>query len=172
MKEVEPEFLPYVLIFTGIGMILIAYLGFFASRAESKTGLNTYALLCGFLMVNYVIFTALINFGAKQLEIVFEDKCYQIMPYFNKNFYDQFGCNYKYTQNSTDYTSLTCLKEEIASIWETSVGIAVTDQSDFYGCLNSKCCDAMVSFVKGKFDILSTFSIVAFFFILISINTA
>ena len=94
------------------------------------------------------------------------------MPYFHKNFYESFGCMNKYTQNTTDYTSLTCEKEAISTIWETTVDIPVDDQNDFYGCLNEKCCAAMISFVKGKFNFLAAFCIVAFFFIMVAIMTS
>lgn len=94
------------------------------------------------------------------------------MPYFHKNFYDNFGCINKYTQNNTDYNYLTCDKENIVSIWETDVDVDVSEQSDFYGCLNQQCCEAMISFVKGKFNFLAAFCIVAFFFILVAIMTA
>ena len=67
---------------------------------------------------------------------------------------------------------MTCDKDQIVSIWETNVNIAVTEQTDFYGCLNEKCCEAMISFVKGKFNFLAAFSIVAFFFIMVTIITS
>ncbi len=68
VKEAEPEFLPQVLISTGVAMILVAFLGFSASKAENRTGLNTYSILCGVLMANFLIFTAILNFGSKQLQ--------------------------------------------------------------------------------------------------------
>lgn len=58
------------------------------------------------------------------------------MPYFHKNFYENFGCVNKYVANSTSVKNLNCSKEEIVTIWETNVGVDVFDQSDFYGCLN------------------------------------
>jgi hypothetical protein len=64
VEEAEPEYLPQVLIFTGVAMILVAYLGFFASRMESKLGLMTYTTLCVILMANFMIFTVLLNFGS------------------------------------------------------------------------------------------------------------
>jgi hypothetical protein len=64
VQETEPEFLPHVLIFTGIAMILVAYLGYFASKAESKLGLVSYSIFCIFLMLNFLIFIVLLNFGS------------------------------------------------------------------------------------------------------------
>lgn len=57
-------------------------------------------------------------------------------------------------------------------MWEANVGVAVDDQSEKFGCLNEKCCIAMISFVKGKFNFLSAFCIVAFFFTLVAIMTS
>jgi Tetraspanin family len=97
VEESEPEYLPQVLIGTGIAMILVAFLGYFASRAESNTGLVTYSILCGILMANFMIFTLLLNFGSNVLQQNFEEKCMEIMPYFHRNFYESFGCMNKYT---------------------------------------------------------------------------
>lgn len=68
VEETEPEYLPQVLIFTGVAMILVAYLGFFASRAESKVGLISYTIFCVILMVNFLIFIVLLNFGSQVLQ--------------------------------------------------------------------------------------------------------
>jgi hypothetical protein len=97
VNDAEPEFLPKVLIFTGIAMLLVAYLGFFASKVESHTGLVSYAIFCGILMANFLIFTVLLNYGSRLLQNTFEEKCLDIMPYFHKNFYESFGCMSKYT---------------------------------------------------------------------------
>lgn len=78
-------------------MILVAFLGFFASRVESKVGIMTYTVLCVILMANFLIFTVLLNFGSQVLQRTFEEKCTDIMPYFHKNFYESFGCMNKYT---------------------------------------------------------------------------
>jgi hypothetical protein len=64
VEEAEPEFLPQVLIFTGVATALVAYLGFFASKAESKVGLMSYTVFCFVLMANFLIFTVLLNFGS------------------------------------------------------------------------------------------------------------
>lgn len=97
VEESEPEFLPKVLIFTGIAMVFVAFLGFFASRAESKVGLFTYTVLCVILMANFLIFTVLLNFGSKVLQQHLEEKCMDVMPYFHISFYENFGCMNKYT---------------------------------------------------------------------------
>jgi hypothetical protein len=68
VEETEPEYLPQVLIFTGIAMILVAYLGFIASRAESKLGLIAYTVFCVILMINFLIFIVLLNFGSQVLQ--------------------------------------------------------------------------------------------------------
>jgi hypothetical protein len=49
------------------------------------------------------------------------------MPYFHKNFFENFGCMNKYTQNSSDSFSLTCNKSQIATMWEINVGVPVDD---------------------------------------------
>ena len=94
------------------------------------------------------------------------------MPYFHKNFYESFGCLQKYVANTTDPTRLQCPKYHIAAIWEQNVDVAIDEQSEFYGCLNQNCCIAMISFVKGKFNFLAAFCIVAFFFIMVAIMTS
>lgn len=45
-------------------MIVVAYLGFMASRAESKVGLIAYTVFCVILMINFLVFIVLMNFGA------------------------------------------------------------------------------------------------------------
>lgn len=45
-------------------MIMVAFLGFFASKAESKTGLIAYSVFCVVLLVNFLIFTVLLNYGS------------------------------------------------------------------------------------------------------------
>lgn len=67
---------------------------------------------------------------------------------------------------------LTCAKEEMVSIWEVNSDVSASDKTDLYGCLNGKCCDAMINFVKGKFNFLAAFCIVAFFFMLVAIITS
>ena len=173
MSEAEPEFLPQVLIFTGVAMIVVAFLGFFASKAESKLGLMAFTIFCVVLLVNFLIFTVLLNFGSQALQSMFEEKCTEVMPFFHQSFFSSFGCAHKYTMNATDAASLTCAKEQIATAWEANMGLVdVEEQSDFFGCLNDRCCIAMISFVKGKFNLLAAFCIVAFFFILVAIMSA
>jgi len=50
---------------TGIAMALVAFLGYSASKTENKIGLNTYSVLCGILMLNFVVFSVLLNFGSQ-----------------------------------------------------------------------------------------------------------
>jgi hypothetical protein len=78
-------------------MIMVAFLGYSASKNENKGGLTMYAILCGILMAIFLLFTVLLNFGSQLMETQFEDKCYEIMPYFHKYFYESFGCSNKYT---------------------------------------------------------------------------
>lgn len=153
-------------------MILVAYLGFFASKAESKLGLISYTVFCVILMINFLIFIVLLNFGSQVLQQQFEEKCNEVMPYFHKNFYEAFGCTNKYMSNSTDPTRLQCPKYQIAAVWEQNVDVAIDEQSEYYGCLNQSCCIAMISFVKGKFNFLAAFCIVAFFFTMVAIMTS
>lgn len=125
-------------------------------------------------MLNFLIFIVLLNFGSQVLQQQFEDKCHEVMPYFHKNFYRSFGCINKYTTESfvEDPQSLTCGKEQISNVWEQNINIPLDEQTEKYGCLNEKCCIAMISFVKGKFNFLAAFCIVAFFFILVAIMTS
>lgn len=136
VSEAEPEFLPQVFIFTGLAMILVAYIGFFASKTESKFGLLAYILLCVFLLANFIIFTMLLNSGANTLQSLFEEKCHEVMPFFHKNFYHSFGCAHKYIQTADDLSQLKCPKEDMTSIWESNVGVPVKEQQQNYGCLN------------------------------------
>jgi hypothetical protein len=94
------------------------------------------------------------------------------MPFFHKDFFQSFGCTNKYTQSSQELTSLQCPKLDIASIWEPNVGVAIEDQVLSYGCLNQRCCVAMISFVKGKFNFLAAFCIVALIFTSVAIMNA
>ena len=45
-------------------MTLVAFLGFLAAKAESKIGLLSYTAFCVILLVNFLIFTVLLNFGS------------------------------------------------------------------------------------------------------------
>ena len=75
VSEAEPEFLPQVFIYTGIAMIFVSFIGFFASKNESKFGLVAYILLCVLLLANFAIFTFLLNYGSVSLQSLFEEKC-------------------------------------------------------------------------------------------------
>lgn len=54
-------------------------------------------------------------------------------------------------------------------MWESNVGIPIDEQTEKLACLNKNCCIAMISHVKGKFDILSAFCIVGIIFIIVAI---
>lgn len=68
-------------------MILVAFLGFLASKAESKMGLMSYTAFCVVLLLNFLIFSVLLNFGSQDLQDLFEVKCNEVMPFFHKNFF-------------------------------------------------------------------------------------
>lgn len=71
VSEAEPEFLPRVFKVTGQAMALVAYLGFYASRSESKLGMLAYIYVCGVLLVNFFIFTILLQYGSLDLQQIF-----------------------------------------------------------------------------------------------------
>jgi hypothetical protein len=54
-------------------------------------------------------------------------------------------------------------------MWETNVGIPIEEQTEKFACLNKKCCVAMISHVKGRFDFLSAFCIVGIIFVVVVI---
>lgn len=119
----QPEFLPDVLRYTGFAMVLVAFLGFFAAKAESKLGMTTYCILSGILMANLAIFTLLVTFGTKVLSANLSEKCYEVLPYFHRGYVHTFGCLSKYTQDNTDIRGLTCGdKDQISTVWEANVG--------------------------------------------------
>ena len=151
---------------------MVAFLGFFASRSESKVGLLAYITFCAVLLANFIIFTMLLSDGSQTLQTMFEERCHEIMPFFHRNFFQSFGCTNKYISDANDLRALKCPKEDIASVWEANVGISVEDQSQKYACLNQRCCVAMISFVKGKFNFLAAFCIVALFFIAVATMNA
>jgi len=96
LSEVEPVVLPKTLFYTGIGIIIMAFLGFQASKSESEKLLQFYVLINIVLLIVFVIFTMLLNYSSTVLQSTFEDKCLQILPYFHKSFYQNFGCPNKY----------------------------------------------------------------------------
>lgn len=49
-------------------MIMVAFLGYSASKNENKGGLTMYAILCGILMAIFLLFTVLLNFGSQLME--------------------------------------------------------------------------------------------------------
>jgi len=117
-------------------MIMLSFLGFFASKAESKLGLLTFSVLSAILMANVVIFTIMVSFGSKMLENNFSTKCFEVMPYFHKTYFAEFGCPNKYTQVHTSAEDLSCPKEQIGGVWESYIGINVEEQGEYFGCLN------------------------------------
>ncbi len=78
----------------------------------------------------------------------------------------------KYLTNSTDFHYLSCEKSQITTVWETNVNIDVQQQSDFYGCLNENCCEAMIVYIKSRFDFLSVFCVVNLFYLMVAIRSA
>jgi hypothetical protein len=120
----QPEFLPDVLRYTGFAMVLVAFLGFFAAKAESKLGMTTYCILSGIIMANLAIFTLLVTFGTKVLQSNMQEKCYEVLPFFHRGYVRTFGCLTKYTQDNMDMNSLTCTdKNQIASVWESQENV-------------------------------------------------
>ena len=64
VSEVEPEILPRTLFYTGLGMILLAYLGHFASKTENEKLLQFYVLFSIVMVAIFVIFTMMLNYSA------------------------------------------------------------------------------------------------------------
>jgi len=64
VSEVEPEILPIILLYTGVAMIVLAYLGFYASKFENERLLTTYIIFSILLLINFVIFTMMLNFSS------------------------------------------------------------------------------------------------------------
>jgi hypothetical protein len=169
LSDVEPAILPRTLFYTGIGMIIMAFLGFAASKSENEKLLQIYVLINVVLLIIFGSFTMLLNYSSTVLQTTFEDKCLQILPYFHKSFYKNFGCPNKYIQTTDDLSALHCSKQEMTLMWEPNVGIPINDQTEKFACLNSKCCISMISHIKGKFDFLSAFCIVGVIFIIVVI---
>jgi hypothetical protein len=95
------------------------------------------------------------------------------MPFFHQSFYQNFGCTNKYLQSAQDIGLLSCPKSDISMIWESNAGKLVSSRGpQLYGCLNQRCCLSMISFVKGKFNFLAAFCIVALIFITVAIMNA
>ena len=166
----QPEFLPDVLMYTGVSMIVLSFMGYFGAKQESKIGLLTYSGLASVLVVNMIIFTSLITLGAQVMRQSSEEQCLLSMPSFNRDFIkESIGCSHKYASNSTDAMSLTCPKEEISQIWESNIDIDYLEQNEIYGCLNVNCCAPMLAFIKSKFDFLAAFCIVSILFLLTAV---
>lgn len=64
LSDVEPEILPKTLFYTGIGMIVMAFLGFQASKSESERFLQLYVLLSLVLLIIFGTFTTLLNYSS------------------------------------------------------------------------------------------------------------
>ena len=75
LSDVEPAILPRTLFYTGIGMIIMAFLGFAASRSESEKLLQIYVLINVVLLIIFGSFTMLLNYSSTVLQSTFEDRC-------------------------------------------------------------------------------------------------
>lgn len=67
VAEAEPEILPRIFIYTGIAMIFVAYIGFYASKSENEKALLAYIVFNVLLLANFIIFTMLLNYSSQVL---------------------------------------------------------------------------------------------------------
>jgi hypothetical protein len=67
LPDVEPAILPKTLFYTGFGMIILAFLGFLASKSESERLLQFYVLINVVLLIIFGTFTSLLNYSSTVL---------------------------------------------------------------------------------------------------------
>ena len=91
------------------------------------------------------------------------EKCFEFMAIVNSDYLSDLGCANKYL-NTTNYEDNQCVKGQNRYIWENN-----NDIQESYGCLNSYCCDVLVTDAKTKFDYLGICSGAAIFLICISL---
>jgi Tetraspanin family len=73
LSTVEPEILPKTLFYTGIGMIVLAFLGFQASKTENERLLQFYVLINVVLLIIFGSFTSMLNYSSTVLQSTFEE---------------------------------------------------------------------------------------------------
>lgn len=74
------------------------------------------------------------------------EKCFDFMAIVNEGYLQELGCEEKYL-NLTNDESGVCSNGNMRVVWEN-------EESEEFGCLNTMCCDVLVTDAKTKFDYL------------------
>jgi hypothetical protein len=130
--------------------------------------LKLYAIIISILLVLIVITAVQIFIYLPELKASFEKKCPQILPLVNEKYLETLGCTEKYLANNTAPVSLPCKKSHIHYIWEFNLDKDYDNQYDFYGCINTNCCNSIAATFQANIDYLALFGGVTAFLGIIS----
>ena len=143
-----PRNIPYAIVVVGVLLSCICGLGFYIVQAQTIKGLKAY-LVCSFFMVLICALCSTISVRSAHLfREGLSEKCFDFMAIVNSDYLSELGCANKYL-NTTNDDEGECSKGQIRYIWEPQEYQEVS-----YGCLNSYCCDVLVTDAKTKFDYL------------------
>lgn len=142
-----PKNIPYAIIAVGAFLTAICALGFYVVYQGTLKVLKVY-IIFNFSMIFISALCSTISIRSAHLfREGLTEKCFDFMAIVNSDYLSQLGCANKYL-NMTNIEENQCAKGQNRYIWEMSE----TEVS--YGCLNSYCCDVLVTDAKTKFDYL------------------
>ena len=143
-----PKNIPYAIIDVGIMLCLICALGFCIIKSQTINWLKLYVLF-NFFMIFVCALCSTISVKSTHLfKEGLNEKCFDFMAIVSEDYIADLGCSNKYL-NITFEENNICSKGQNRYIWEPD-----SINQGFFGCLNSYCCDVLVTDAKTKFDYL------------------
>lgn len=143
-----PENVPYAIIIVGVFLCIMCGMGFGTVKAQAIGPLKVYILSSFFMIVICALCSTFAVKSAHMFREGLSEKCFDFMAIVHADYLENLGCSNKYL-NTTNIEESTCFKGQIRYIWEPNLSI-----KDSFGCLNSYCCDVLVTDAKTKFDYL------------------
>lgn len=150
-----------VTVLLALSLGIIAVFGYVLALSDNKNYLKPYFFLC---VVG--IFLSIFSFSesvavSRSLVTQLGEECYDFMSMVDQKYINSLGCGEKYL-NVTNTDLLSCEKNRQRYIWE---------ERGSYGCLNTLCCQVLITDSKAKFDYLAICSMCAVVMVLISLWT-
>jgi hypothetical protein len=124
----------------------ICLLGFFTVRSQTLSWVRLY-FVCNFFMIIICAFSATVSVKSTHLfKEGLSENCFDFMAIVHSNYLRGLGCESKYLNTSNDEDS-KCSEGTTRVIWESGI-------TEEFGCLNTQCCDILITDAKTKFDYL------------------
>ena len=136
----------YSIIGVSLSLCLICLIGFFTVRSQTNNLVKFY-LSSNFFIIITCALCATVSINSTHLfREGLSEKCYDFMAIVNQDYLRELGCGSKYL-NLTNNEENGCENGNMRVVWENG-------GNEEFGCLNTMCCDVLVTDAKTKFDYL------------------